>query len=299
MLRRLALLLVLVPSLVHADPMKAWAAAKDNLPAEASIVLGINVSALSKSQLATQLFPTVLAFDTDLKKTFDAFKSQCNLDPVTSIHSIAIAMDGKQHRGAIYVALQGTDRTRLLACIQNVSKSLSKTPATVKNDGAITELGLDSSTIALGWIGNDVVVVPLEDKSRATVSAWFGKKGEFAKSDAGKQIGKVNTNATMWGLSGVTQRIDNDLTVTLGYGTIAYTTGMLNLELHAIAETPKQASDTAQKTTQQIASMPQTDKTLADAMKTVKITATGNEILVKASIAESSLLSLLMMAMRF
>ena len=120
----LAAATALAPITAHADT-KAWTAAKANLPADATIVLGMNFAPIAKSQLFTELFPKLVASNADFKDFMDTAKSACSIDPVTAINSVVVASDASKSQGVIYLGLNGLDQAKLASCADKIAKALS------------------------------------------------------------------------------------------------------------------------------------------------------------------------------
>src|ERR1041385_6322331 len=205
--------LVVAPRLAGAETSRAGAAAGDNLPADTAIVMNVNVASLAKSQIVSQMLPMMLAADQDAKKTFDLLKSECGLDPFRAMQSVLIGTDAAQQHGVAYIALAGIDRPKLTACITSVAKAMTKQPVSMKSDGNISEITIDTRTVYVGWISNDVVVVPLKD----------------------------NDGAAIWGATTVSKQL-TDATMKVGYASITYANGNLSADVHAQLENAKQAS---------------------------------------------------------
>jgi hypothetical protein len=294
------LVLLGAPRLAGAETSRAWAAAKDNLPADTAIVMNVNIAALAKSQIVSQMLPMMLGADEDAKKTLDIFKSECKLDPFTAMQSVLVGTDAAQQHGVAYIALAGIDRPKLTACMSSIAKVMAKKPVTIKSDGNISEIALDKGTVYVGWIGNDVLVVPLKDNDKASLASWMGGKGSFARSTAAGPVAKLNTSAAIWGATTVTKQLP-DATMKVGYGSISYANGNLSADVHAQLDNPKQAAAMATQVNGQIAQF-KGDKSIpqgiTDAIKTVKVTSVADEVAVKASIAEKDLAQLLMMLLR-
>jgi len=292
--------LLVAPRLAGAETSRAWNAARDNLPADTAIVMNVNIAALAKSQIVSQMLPMMLGADQDAKKTFDMFKSECKLDPFSAMQSVLVGTDAAQQHGVAYIALAGIDRPKLTACMTTIAKSMTKQPVSIKTDGNISEITVDKGTVYVGWIGNDVVVVPLKDSDKASLASWMGGKGGFARSTAAKPVAKVNTGAAIWGATAASKQLP-DATMKVGYGSITYANGNLSADVHAQLENAKQATAMATQANAQIAqfkgdaSIPQG---ISDAIKTLKVASVADEVTVKASIAEKDLTQLLMMLLR-
>jgi len=297
MLRSVVAFACLAPAVAYAEPSKAWTVAKDNLPANTAIAVSIDMTTLAKTKLAAQLVPLLLATKPGFKEGAEVFQSECKLAPIDAIDSIAIGMDAQQQEGVAFIALKRLNRDKLTTCMQAVMKSMIGVAPKVKVDGNVTEVGFDKGILNLGWIGNDVVVVSLKVDDKAKLRAWIGNKGGFAKSDAAKYLPKVNTAATAWALSTASKQLDAQTTIKVGWASTVYAAGKFAVEFHGMMDGADQATAMAAKLTEQLAKVPTglAGQSLSDAIKGTKISASGADLTVKTSVAETDLSTVLMM----
>lgn len=295
-----AVALSLVSLHAHADSSKAWSAAKLGLPADAKIVIGLDFAALKKTQLFATYYPKLLA-RADAAETIDALKVACKIDPVRVVQSVVIATTEDQQDGAVYISLSGIDRAKLSSCMQPAFQRMAdKTEKiTVKHDGNVTQISDGKEARFLGWVGKDVIVVAVHAEDKASLAKWMGGKGALAKSTVGKTLARVNTSAALWGAGESTQEVQPGITVKGGYGTVAVSKGNLDADVHAVLASASQAATMASSAKQQLDDARQTPLLPASidaVLKGVTIAAANDEVVVKASVVESDLLSVLALA---
>jgi hypothetical protein len=292
MKRILALGLLLVSTAAHADS-KAWAAAKKVIPANMEMVLGVNAATAHTSALYQTLLPMALAKAGDAATELDGIKADCGIDVVSSIDSVVVGLDSQQ-KGTIVVAFRGTTRGKLEACAQKRAKAQQKT-LTITNAGPLTSYsGVNGHEIFLRWLGADVVALATTpDDKDATMAATAGG---VAGDPALHGLRTVNTSASLWAVSTKQSDLPSDIPgkMTGAFGSANLVSGAIAIDLHVAVDSPKTASDAVTKAQSQLGQA-QGQGALADLLKTVKVSAAGNEILVTAQIPEKALLGLLAM----
>lgn len=294
-----ALSLVALPA--RADTAKAWSAARAGLPADAKVVLAIDLAALQKTQVFAQLWPKMLE-RFDAAKVLDAMKADCKLDPMAIVQGAVIAMADGQREGAAYVALAGADRSALTACLsREMEKRGDKNASvTVKQEGNITQVTSGSDSMFLGWVAKDVVVVPLTSNDRATVVKWMSGKGALGKTSVGKTLAKVNTSAALWGAGEGNDEFQPGVTVKGGYGSVAFAKGNVDANLHATAGSAAQAKTMAESTQKQLdgaRNNPLLPPSLGLVLQAVTIATVNEEVVIKANVVEKDLVSALSLAL--
>lgn len=279
-----------------ADAGKAWAAAKAGIPADAKFVFGLDIAALAKTQLFATYYPK-LRDKPDAAKVLDALKDACKLDPVAVVQGVVVAMSADQDDGAAYVALSGIDRTKLSSCIQQVGQAKDKdAKVAVKQDGNVTEISKNGETAFFGWVGKDVVVVPLHAQDKSTLTKWMGGKGALAKSDLGKLVAKVKTSAAIWGAGTGDKEVEPGVTVKGGYGAVTYAKANVSAEINAVMNSPAEATQMVTTTNQQLDLAKQSGQLPPDLTALVKaltVTADKDQLRVTATVAEKDLLDAL------
>jgi hypothetical protein len=280
----------------HADTARAWTAAKAGLPADTRIVIGVDVTAIQKTQLFQTLYPK-LHDKPDVVEMLDTMKDTCKLDPLSVIRGAVLGMSSDRDDGAVYIALSGVDRTKLSSCFQRVAQARHKdAKVAVKQDGDITELVKGSDSVFIAWVGKDVIAVSLHAQDKASLGKWTGGKGALARSNLGKTLGRVNTAAAIWAAGESPKEIEAGITVKGGYGGVTVSNSNVAADVHAVMETAAQATSAASMANKQLDAAKQGGQSvppeLAALLKTVTILADKDEVRIKANILEKDLLAI-------
>src|SRR5262249_29138792 len=149
----------------------------DNLPAQTALLIGADLTAITKSQVFRQLLPIALAQQPDARKILDTIKASCKIDPLTAIQGVVYATDADRKQGAVYLSLAGLDPAKLTACLEWIAKDSGASDAklTVKKAGAITEIAVDTRKAYVSWIGTDVLVIPTDPRDKSMLEKWIGQ----------------------------------------------------------------------------------------------------------------------------
>lgn len=280
----------------EADSARAWAAARDNLPANTTTVVGADLTAISKSALFNQLMPFALA-QADVKKPLELVRSACKFDPLTAVHGAVVATGDDKGPGVIYLSL-GVDQPKLMKCLEDVAKATGDKGAklAVKKTGAITELAMGADKIYMSWIGADVVALAFDAKEKGALEKWIGGKGALGKTALGKTLASANTKAALWGATTSAKELDPGVNMKGGHGALTIAGGTLAIDLRVTLDSAKAATDAAAKATAELAKAVK-GPDLPDGVKTIvkqtSIKAIGAEVAVKTSVAESAVMPLI------
>ena len=293
--------LSLVSLSARADTARAWSAARAGLPADAKLVIGLDLAAVQKTQLFAQLWPALLE-KADATQVVNEMKAQCKIDPLAVVQGFVVAVTGDQQEGAAYIAISGIDKARLSSCMQREIQAHADKDAkvTIKQDGNVTQISDGKDSVFLGWVGKDVVVVPLHTQDRATVVKWMSGKGALAKTTVGKALGKVNTSAAMWGAGEGAKEFEPGIVITGGYGAVTFAKGNVDANVHATLENAGQATamaDSAQKQLDGLRQTPMLPSAIGSLLKAITIAAASDVVTIKANVIEKDLLAALTMAL--
>jgi hypothetical protein len=297
--------LTFVASHARADS-KAWTAAKAGLPADAKLVIGVDFAAIQKTELFATYYPMLLE-KADAAKTIETMKDTCKIDPLAVVQAVVVATSSDQQDGAVYIALAGVDKAKLLSCVQlaaqsKADKTAAEKPAkvSVKQDGNITQVSSGTDAAFFGWVGKDVIVVSLRAQDKASLVKWMGGKGALARSTLGKTIARTNTSATLWGAGEETKEIEAGITVKGGYGAVKFSKGNVDADVHAVMESAAQATTmaaTAGKQLDEARQAPQLPATIVAMLKAVTIAAVNDEVVMKANVTEKAVMSAVSLAL--
>ena len=301
-LRTLAAVALVSSISLAAEAGPAWTAAKANLPKDTAVLVGLDLAQLQKSSLFSLGFPMMLSQQPELKEGLELVKSTCKLDPMKVVKDVVIGADDNQKHGAIYIAVDGLDQAKLVTCIEAIAAAKGKKDAkvAVKTDGKIIEVGVGDKATFLTWIGSNVIVVPIEVSSKADLQAWTGAKG-LAKSKVARGMGKVNTAAAAWAVSGMPKDLDDKTKMKMGYGSVTLSGGNLGGDFHvqlASADAAKAAAAKAQQELTTLAGSDGLDANLKAVLTAVTVKAAGDELQIKGSMPESDVLQLVGALMR-
>lgn len=296
----LAALLVAIPLHAHAGDKAAWSAAKANLSKDTTVLIGLDLTQLTKSSLFTMAFPMMLGQAGDLKEGIDLMKTHCKLDPLKTVSSVVVGTDDNQKHGAMFISLSGIDQPKIVSCMEAVAKAKGNdAKVAVATDGKITELALGDKKIYLSWLGTNVIALPLDMGNKADLAAWTGKG--LAKSKVAKGMGKVNTGSALWAVSAVPKEIDDKTKMKMGYASLALASATLSADVHVqlgSAAEAKAAAERAQKDVATKAASPEYSGAVQKFLQSISITAASDELAVKGSIPESEVFGLVGALMR-
>ena len=298
----LATVTSLAPISAHADASKAWTAAKANLPADATIVVGVNMGAIAKSQIFAEMFPKLVASNPDLKDFLDLAKTSCGIDPITAVAGAIVATDADKKGGVVYLALNGLDQPKLASCADKLAKAKGKgdEKITFKKDGNIVEVTSTKQTkpVYYGWIGSDVIVIP-KDGDKVGLQRWMSGKG-FSGSALGKAVGKVNTNAAAWGATTESKSLQPGMNMKGGYGTLDVAKGNITVGAHVTLGSPAEATQAATEANKQLGQVKASGQLPAmfnSLLGSLKVTSAADELVIGASAPEKDVLAVAQMAM--
>lgn len=291
----LAALLVAVPLRAHAGDKAAWNAAKANLSKDTTVLIGLDLTQLTKSTLFTMAFPMILSQQPDVKEGLELLKTTCQLDPLKVVTNIVVGTDDAQKHGAMFVALDGVDQPRIVSCLEAVAKAKGKdSKVVVTTDGKITELSVGDKKVYLTWIGTNVLALPLDFANKADLAAWTTKG--LAKSKVGKAVTKVNTGNAIWAVSAVAKDLDDKTRMKLGYGSVAMANATITADLHVrlgSAADAKAAAEKAQKELTTLSQSPGLAANLQKLLAGISVTSITDEVQVKGAMPESEVLQLI------
>lgn len=294
---KLCIALLLVSSTAFADS-KAWTTGKSVLPATAKIVGGMSAASVRNSGLYQQALPLLMSKAGDAKVALDEIQKQCSIDLLASIDSAVLGLDN-DGVGTFVIALKGTNRKALDACLQKVGKSENK-GVEISADGKLTKYaGMGDKPIWIDWLTTDVFALTTspDDKDASLKLIAGGVTGVKSLKTA---LGNVNKNASLWFI--VDKEVPlTDLggTMTQMYGTAKVANKKIDLDGHVVTSDAKAATAIATGANKKIAdAVAGGNQTLKTALASVVISAKGNEVVSTASISEDDVLPLAMNLMR-
>lgn len=285
--------LCVLPVTARADTAKAWAAAKAGLPATTAVVVGFDVAALTKLSLFKMAFPLLLSQKPEVKAGLELIKTTCKIDVLATVEAMVAGTDKEQKAGALYLQVKGIDDKALIVCLEAIAKSKGST-VKVTMDRAITEIAVGTDKIFLTWINKDVIAMGVEASDKAELQTWTGGNKAFAKSPAGVLAAKLDTKAAIWAATTVEREVDA-IKMKGGYGGLTSAKGNLAFDLHLKLPSAADAKKVADKASADLATKinePGLAPALKPVLESVTIKNAGVEVVVKASVAEGQVLSI-------
>ncbi|MEO7097679.1 MAG: hypothetical protein ABI175_30740 [Polyangiales bacterium] len=292
----LAALLVAIPLRAHAGDKAAWTAAKANVSKDTTVLVGLDLTQLTKSSLFTMAFPFLLSQQPEVKEGLELIKTTCKIDPLKVVTSVVAGTDDAQKHGAMFVALAGIDQPKIVSCLEAVAKVKGGKDAKVGvvTDGKIVELTVGDKKVYMTWIGTNVLALPLDVANKADLAAWTAKG--LAKSKVAKGMGKVNTSNAIWAVSAVAKELDEKTKMKMGYGSVVMASSTISADLHVQLGTAAEAKAAAEKAQKELTTMSQSPGLAANLQKLlagITVTSVADEIQVKGAMPESDVLSLI------
>jgi len=298
MSRSLLLLAALVaaPSLASAGTSKAWTAAKKN-HVDAPIIMGIDVASAKASDSFKEMFPKLVAKKPEVKDVLAKLQTTCSFDPFTAISSVVAVVDDANDQGAFYIALTGGwNAAKLADCGKKIAKADGKelsAKATKKNIQELSITGKDDH-MYFGSIGKDIIVVTTNPTDSAFLEKVMASKGG---SGASKLVAKIDTGSTVWMAVTKSKELQPGVQMTAVFGTVHIANSNVKVEAHA------QLSDAASATKlvdQANAELPKAGASMPPMvqgiLKTLKLSASGAEVVATANAPEKDVLSLIKLA---
>jgi hypothetical protein len=292
----LALLALGYAGVARADTAAdAWNAAKASVPTKLQMVVGINLATIKNTQIFKQMYPMMLKQSGAGEKGLDLVKTQCGIDPLNAIEGVVVMMAGEKD-GVVYLSTKNIDAAKAKDCLTKVvatEKPGTKVTASAPDAKGVVEFTMsgDKDKGYFAFRPNHVIVTSFDPTSKASLNKWLAP-GSAAAS--GLPLDKAKTSAAVWVVLGSEQL--HDPTVKSANVWIDAAGGTLILEAHVVMDSAQSAQSAVDKANKQMAEAQKSGQLppgLANAIKNVKVTAAGPEMVIKASMAEAEALQLI------
>lgn len=294
-------MLVALQSRAAADTSKAWAAARDNLPAQTRAIGAIDVAAIVKSAAYARLFELVMKEERDVREAYTLIKKACQVDPAAVIEGVVVAGDPAQDRGVVFLQL-ALDRAKVTACLEAALKAIGEARPQIKFDGNIAAISVGRDTAYVAWVTPDVVAISLEPEKKDALQAWIGQKGAFARSTVPAQLSKVDTKAAAWGALALDRPlVDDYLQIVSAHGAVTLSKGTIAGSLRGTFVNAKVARDThaeIQKDFAKELNRKRTPDPVKRVIKAIGASVKGAEVALTGSVTEADLLGAMTAVMK-
>lgn len=290
-------MLAALQSRAEADTSKAWAAARDNLPATTRAVGAIDLGAVVKTPSFGKLLGLLMKEEKDFREGYEMVKKACKVEPSSVIEGVVFAGDPATGNGVAFLQLT-LDRAKATACLEASLRAASGNPkASVKAEGNIAALSVGGDTAYVAWVTGDVVAIAFEPEKKDVLQAWIGQKGAFAKTAVPAQLGKVDTKAIAWGAMALDKPLDDDVKVLAAHGALTVAKGSVTGAIRGTFADAKAARDTQTEMQQELAreiGRKSTPDPVKRVLKAINLTAKGTEVAMTGTTTEADLLEVVM-----
>jgi hypothetical protein len=277
---------------------RAWAAAKKALPAGLQTVAGLDLSALRASGAAQATLPQLLSKAGAPAAELDAMKTTCGIDLPKAVASVVVGVDAGQ-KGVAILALDGTSRANLEACVQKLAKAKGQPAAIVASGDTAAYPGLGPSKLYVRWLDKDVIAVATRPDDKALLAS-LTSGGIGTDAAMSPWLANVNKDAAVWAVVAKSQPIaDIHAQMRGAYGTADMKAGTIKAEIHIALDSAKGAADGAAKASRQLAALESSGKAppaLRGVLDSIVVKASGAELVASASASDAVLTQLVGLA---
>jgi hypothetical protein len=183
-----------------APPVLAPVAGLSAIPAEARVVVGVNVTKVAASPLVRRVLSSALDRDPVVRKDVSQLILQCHLDPARDLDSVLVALgDPLAPTEALLVAQGKLDPSALVACIKESLAEDGQTVTETQVDGQTAYVMSGGAPVWFMFTAPGTVVA-------AASEAWLRKARDPAapkcQSNARTAglLARTDTTAAMWGV---------------------------------------------------------------------------------------------------
>jgi hypothetical protein len=167
-----------------------------HLPADATVVVGMNLARARETALYKKVQPRLMAA---APGALAALKEACDLDVINDLHAVVASVgDDLADRGQLHFVAKGAfTKEKVAACVGEMSKGGS--PISTGDEEELTWYSDETGKAYVHWAAPDTVVVPGERDGAAERLAKVIASGGAVKNAAlMKLIGKADTSAAFW-----------------------------------------------------------------------------------------------------
>lgn len=258
------------------------------LPADAEIVMGLDVDALRTSALWP---PLAAKITSSAGPQLSAFQQQCGFDPMATVHRIRLGIKNlKADKPEGVIVISGLDRPQLMGCLAKGGTALVEgdfvTFDAAKNNGTQAAFAfVDASTVV-------AVLGPTANK--AQVKTVLASNAPLRSSAAFiALLGKTDVEASLWGVMNSNSSMFDQLAAGIGtrpqavFGSVRLNPGM-TMNMHMRLESPAAAT--------QLANMANSQLGMARGFVTkLDVTTEASDVVVAVAMDDQQLNALIMM----
>ncbi len=230
------------------------------LPVDSEIVLGLNFAQLQQSSLWKKFVePQMMKGDT--QKKLAEFKDKCGFDPMVAVKSISMGLKGVgADKPDGVVVVHGTEKTKVLACLDKMKEQAAKDGSTIERDGDVVNVkNKNGENFAFTYVNDDTLVgvIGSQSNTAGVMAAASGTSALKTSAAFVEMYSKINTADSLWILmNGNSKAFDK--AAQLGFkpkavfGSVNVTDG-LTVDMRVRLDTPDQAVQIANMAKGQVA----------------------------------------------
>jgi hypothetical protein len=218
------------------------------LPADADLVVGINLGQVQQSPLFKQFAPM---FMDKVGAMLEKFKSWCDFDPLT-IQSVAL---GIRHLGTDdqdgVVVVRGIDKAKLMGqCLAKVKEAVAGQGTQLAVDGDVITIKNDKQVSVSSFVNDTTMVTVIGKGDRAGLDGALAAGAALRGSPVfAEMIGKVKTTDSVWAVANGNSKAfeklaQNGLKAKAVFGSVNAAEG-LTADVRMRVDSPEQATQLA------------------------------------------------------
>ncbi len=258
------------------------------LPADAEIVMGLDVDSVRTSALWPHLSAKITA---SAGSQLAAFQQQCGFDPMSTVHRIRLGIKNlKADKPEGVLVISGLDRPQLMGCLVKGGTAL------IEGDFVTFEAAKNNGTqAAMAFVDASTVVVSLgPTANKAQVKTVLASGAPLRSSAAFTALfGKTDVEASLWGVMNSNSSMFDQLAAGIGtrpqavFGSVRLNPGM-TVNMHMRLDTPAAAT--------QLAGMANSQLGMARGFVTkLDVTTEASDVVVAVAMDDQQLNALIMM----
>ena len=166
------------------------------LPADSSLVFGINLGQIRSSKVFKDMVKPALAQHTSpAGEDYEQIETACGFDPVEQVEWIVIGgAPGEQDR--MSMVIQGLSAEQVKTCGENMTE-IRGTQVELTQEGKLTKLVAGEAIFWMGWV-DDSTMVSTGPNKELLEPVMAGKEGLSGNETMMGLVGNVDTSAALW-----------------------------------------------------------------------------------------------------
>jgi len=167
------------------------------LPADADLVVGIDMARIQRSPLWQQLVAPAIAREADLA----SFETECGFDPIASLGSVTVGMKGMFGNMTGAIVIHGFAKAKVFPCIERQSKKHPDNRKAVRIDGDVLLVSRDGvDHAAMTFLDDTTALLVIgADANKDGIAKVAALRGAPPASSAySDMIREINTDDAVW-----------------------------------------------------------------------------------------------------